>query len=432
MPVSQFGPFASRCIRLAGYGALSTILLLSACRTEKKDHDVAVATLGEALSPFDPQPIGDPIRGTPLISHVDVVDLDQDGLKDVIVCDCQNSTVSWIRQDGKGEYKESVLAANLPAPAHAECADLDGDGDLDIAVAVLGKLFPSNDKIGSVVILENDAGKFSSLHIVLEQTHRVSDVRAGDIDKDGDLDLLVTQFGYNEGQVVWMENSGGFNFQATVVQSLEGGIHGILEDINGDDNLDAVVLISQDHEKVFTFEGDGQGNFVESLIYQADTNEFGSSGIWVEDLDQDGQLDILFTNGDAFDYSPPHPWPWHGVQWLRNEGNGSFEYQRLTALGGAVCAAAVDFDGDGDVDIFAGSTFNDWESPDSASLILLTNQGDMSFTRHFIANTPTHIQSIAVADMDDDGQLDLVTGGMHVFEPYDRVQRIQLWRGISR
>ena len=32
-------------------------------------------------------------------------------------------------------------------------------------------------------------------------------------------------------------------------------------------------------------------------------------------------MDILYTNGDAFDYIPPGPRPWHGVQWLENKGN---------------------------------------------------------------------------------------------------------------
>jgi len=34
-------------------------------------------------------------------------------------------------------------------------------------------------------------------------------VRAGDLDGDGDLDLSVAQFGYDQGETHWMENLGG-------------------------------------------------------------------------------------------------------------------------------------------------------------------------------------------------------------------------------
>lgn len=407
------------------------MVLTAGASCSRAPIDKVVCSDGEAMNVFQPRPIGKPLSAAPLISHVQVVDLDGDSLLDVVVCDCRDNSVSWIRQEAPNQFSETVLAQNLVAPAHAHCADVDQDGDLDIAVAVLGKLFPTNDKIGALILLEHLPDHSFSPHTILSETARVSDVRSGDIDGDGDLDLAVTQFGYTDGKFGWLRNNGGWNFEYAPVQQLEGGIHGILEDMNGDGNLDAVVLISQDYERVYMFEGDGKGNFKENLIHQADTNEFGSSGIWIEDLDLDGSQDIIFTNGDAFDYSPPHPWPWHGVQWLKNTGNGKFDFQHLTDLGGASCAAVTDFDQDGDVDIFVGSTFNDWDDPTSASLIFLENNGDMTFVKRTVSNTPTHIQSIAVADINGDGKNDLISGCMHVFEPYDRVQRIQLWSNTS-
>ena len=82
--------------------------------------------------------------------------------------------------------------------------DLDRDGDLDMLVASLGVLFPSNAKIGAVVVLENDGrGRFTN-RVLASEIARVSDVRAGDLDGDGDLDLAVAQFGYNDGETRWM------------------------------------------------------------------------------------------------------------------------------------------------------------------------------------------------------------------------------------
>ncbi len=424
--------------RIAGLFLLAAGVATTSCSNSEKQTPADVgpaeqfqSVRGEPLRLFTTRPIGAAFSSPPKISHLQVVDLDQDGLLDLVVCDCENNLVSWIKQGAEGNFDEQTLQQDLPAPAHAQCVDFDLDGDLDILVAVLGVLFPNDDPIGSVVILENLGNEKFKARRVLEKVARVSDVRAADLDGDGDLDLAVTHFGYYSGEFRWMENLGDWQFKSTILQSLPGGIHGVVDDINGDGAPDISLLVSQEFERVYLFLGDGRGGFEEKLVYEANNPDFGSSGLWTEDLDQDGDRDILFTNGDAFDYSPPHPWPWHGVQWLENQGEAGFEYHRLAAFGGAVCAQAVDYDFDGDLDIFASSTFNEWENPESQSLIVLVNDGDMNFVEHDLANTPSHIQSIALADLNGDGILDLVSGGMHVSEPYDRVQRILLWEGLK-
>ncbi len=412
------------------------------------------AVAGMPVHPFYTRSIGAPFDQPPRISHVQWVDLDRDGALDVLVCDAHEDRVSWIRQTHSGRlppndradaqagsgrppdvrmsiaapaFQEVVLASDLVAPAHAEVVDLDGDGDPDILVAVLGKLYPTNDKIGALVVLENSGADQFTPRILQTQVARVSDVRAGDLDRDGDLDLVVTHFGYDDGLVEWLENRGGWQFVAHPLLELPGGIHGIPRDFDRDGDLDIAVLISQQHETIYVFEGDGTGNFSQHVVFRAGNPDFGSSGMWDCDLDGDGDLDLVYCNGDAFDYSPPRPWPWHGVQWLENTGGLRFEYHRLTDFGGAVGAVVVDFDADGDQDIFACSTFNDWSDPQSQSLIYLENRGDAQFTVHDVANSPTHIQTLDAADANADGKPDLVSGGMHVSEPYDRVERVLLW-----
>ena len=106
---------------------------------------------------------------------------------DIIVCDAKSNSVNWIRQFPAGVYTETVIADGLNAPAHVQVIDFDKDGDKDILVAVLGLIFPSNDKIGSVVILENDGKNHFIKHVVADKIARVSDVRAGDLDNDGDF-----------------------------------------------------------------------------------------------------------------------------------------------------------------------------------------------------------------------------------------------------
>ena len=383
--------------------------------------------VGAKIDFLNPMPVGQSFKEPPLISNVQAADLDGDGLMDIIVCDCKSNSVNWIRQFPAGVFTETVIADGLNAPAHVQVIDFDKDGDNDILVAVLGLLFPSNDKIGSVIILENDGKNHFIKHVVADKIARVSDVRAGDLDNDGDMDLAVAQFGYDDGETRWIENLGNWHFKSHILQNLSGPINVILDDIDKDGDLDIISLVSQEWEEIYCFINDGKGNFTSKLLYGSSNEDFGSSGIYICDLDKDGDDDILYTNGDAFDYIPPQGRPWHGVQWLENKGNLNFEFHRICNFIGAYNARPVDIDNDGDLDIFCVSAFNLWDKPESQSFIWLENDGKMNFTRHDIANSPTHLLTLESGDFNNDGLIDFVTGGMHAYPPYDRMGRITLW-----
>ena len=383
---------------------------------------------GEPVDFLTPEAIGNEFQTPPQISHLEAVDLDQDGLLDVAVCDCESNKVSWIRQHPVGTFQEYVCADDLVAPAHVHATDFDQDGDLDLAVAVLGLLFPCNDPVGSVVILENNGDMTFRKHVVVERIARVSDVRTGDLDGDGDLDLAAAQFGYDDGETRWIENLGGWEFANHILQEFSGPIHCEITDADGDGDQDIITLVSQEWEQIYLFEGNGKGNFQPHQIFGSDNEDFGSSGISLCDLDQDGDEDILYTNGDAFDYLPPVPRSWHGVQWLENVGNLEFRVTRIADFHGAVNARELDFDHDGDLDLVVVSAYNFWDDPASQSMILLENDGKMRFARRNVTNIPTHLQSLDQGDFDNDGEVDLVTGGLHVYEPYDRMDRVVLWR----
>ena len=382
---------------------------------------------GARIDFLDPMPVGQKFDKPPLISHIQAVDLDDDKLLDVIVCDCRGNFVSWIRQYPGDTYTETILARDLIAPAHVQAIDFDNDGDKDLMVAVLGMLFPNNDKIGSVVILENDGRCSFTKHVVVEKIARVSDVRAGDLDNDGDLDLAVAQFGYDDGETRWIENMGDWKFQSHPLQFLSGPINVEITDIDFDNDLDIISLVSQEWEEIYCFVNDGKGNFQPNLLYGNSNQDYGSSGISLCDLDQDGDQDILYTNGDAFDYIPPQGRPWHGIQWLENKGKLNFEFHRICDFTGTTNVRAADIDNDKDLDLFAVSAFNIWDRPESNSFIWLENTGNMQFMKHEISKNPTHLLTCEPGDFNDDGLIDVITGGMHTYPPFDRMGRITLW-----
>jgi hypothetical protein len=387
------------------------------------------ATAGNpAAALFTAQPIGEAARAEerPQIAHVAAVDLDRDGLVDVLVCDALRNLVSWIRQSPRGTFTEQRITG-VAAPAHVEAVDFDRDGDLDLLVAALGFLYPNNNRVGSVIVLENDGQQRFRSHYIADRVARVADARAADFDGDGDLDVSVAGFGYDDGETSWLQNQGDWRFEQRILQRLSGAINAVPTDVNGDSFPDIVALISQEWEEIWAFVNDGRGAFTPRMLWGSTNPDFGSSWLTMVDMDRDGDRDVLYANGDAFEYAPPNSRPWQGLQWLENRGDLRFELRRIADLQGAASPDAADVDGDGDLDVLVVTANNDWDNPQAPSLLWLENDGRMHFAMRGVASAPTHLLTLAIGDLDGDGRPDAVAGGMHISRPYDRIGRITAW-----
>ena len=380
------------------------------------------------LDRYTKESIGTPFEGKPWITHVITVDLDRDGRDDLLGCDDKLNGIVWLHQTAPGKFMESTLMAGLSSPVHVESADLDRDGDPDLLVACMGEVFPNNNKIGSVVILENDGRQNFTKHMVAEHITRVTDLRAGDFDGDGRLDLAVAQFGYDQGEVGWMRNLGNWRFEAHTLLNLSGAINVCVADMNGDRTLDIVAVISQQWEEIHLFANNGAGQFTDKILFGSTNEDFGSSGISLCDLNRDGRPDILYTNGDGFAYADPGKRPWHGLQWLENLGAGSFRFHRIGDLPGAYSPVGVDLDGTGAMDIVCTSGFNDWKNPGAVALVAFKNDGKMNFTMHVLARAPIQLITCAVGKFDGTDRPSLVTAGFYSYPPFDRMDRFTLWR----
>ncbi len=397
-------------------------------RSEPAAPASTALTLVDDTNRFAARQIGASFEGKPWISHVTIVDLDHDGRPDILACDDKSQAVVWLRQVSPGKFEETTLMADLPSPVHVEAVDIDGDGDLDLLVACMGEVFPNNDKIGSVVILENDGHQNFTKHVIIDHVARVTDVRAGDFDGDGKLDLAVAQFGYDQGEIRWMRNLGNWQFESHILLSLSGTINVCVADMNGDHTPDIVAVVSQQWEEIYLFENNGHGDFVSKKLFGSTNQDFGSSGISLCDLNRDGRPDILYTNGDGFAFADPGKRPWHGVQWLENLGQGFFRYHRIGNLPGAFSPVGVDLDGDGAMDVVAISSFNDWKDPKALSLVAFVNDGKMNFTPHVLAREPIQLMTCTAGDLDGSCRTSIIAGGFYAYPPFDRMARITVWQ----
>lgn len=310
--------------------------------------------------------------------------------------------------------------ARLTNPAVVHACDLDGNAATDLVVADLGSFTPADHALGRVVWLRDGLGSVSGEPVeLLRGVGRVADVQSADFDGDGDLDFVVAEFGARTtGRILLLTNtttdgSDVPRFEVTTIDERAGTIHVPVIDLNADGRPDFVALISQQHETVVAFLNDADGKFHQETIYDAQDPSYGSSGIQLVDLDQDGDQDVLYTNGDTFDSYAIKPY--HGVQWLENRGAFPFVHHHLTSLPGVHRALAADIDGDGDLDIVAAALLPDRLTQESSavkrdSLILLRQIAPKRFTRHSLEQNSSDHAAMSVQDFDGDGDPDIVVG----------------------
>ena len=362
-------------------------------------------------------PPGDRLPGT---SNVRLLDLfaDLDGPV-IVACDMISGWVSWADPRSADTRLQGI--ARLSNPDHAAAADLDQDGRMDLLVADLGAVMPSDKTEGAVVWLRQTADREFETHRLIENIGRVADVQAADFDADGDLDLVVAEFGWiTVGRILYLENQStgpnpaAMTFKPITLDSRTGSIHVPVVDLNEDGKPDFLALISQQHETVVAFLNRGAGEFEKRDIFVAPHPHWGMSGIEVVDLDQDGDIDVLLTNGDTMDDMIRFK-PYQGVAWLENQGQLRFTHHLIGPYYGAMRAEAGDVDGDGDLDVVASSWIPELRESERQAMKLpgvvwFEQTTKNSFVPHTLIDDSCDHPTIEVGDVNGDDRLDVITG----------------------
>jgi hypothetical protein len=378
----------------------------------------------------------------PEVVNVNLVRLTRGGKVQVLVCECDP-----LKNEGRvllfnphADPPAWKVLAKVPAPAHAEVVDLDGDGHMDILVACLGRFFPSDEKAGSVVWLRGRGDETFEPITLLRDVGRVADVQAADFRGTGQLDLVVAEFGWREvGSVLLLENHttdwSRPRFVPRVLDERHGAINVPVADLNGDGKPDFVALISQEHETMVAFINQGKGRFRKETIWTAPHPAYGSSGIQLVDLDGDGDLDVLYTNGDVLD-KPFVLKPYHGIHWLENRGRFPFTHHRLADMPGVMRAVAADVRGNGDLDVIAVSylpaeEFSRRDELDLDAVLWLEQTTRGTFVRRPLETRTCDHFTCAVGDLMGEGRPSLVVGNFWSTRNRPRRDAITIWSALK-
>jgi hypothetical protein len=398
--------------------------------------------MGTALSPVfveqtdDANPFGDVNFGAS--STLAFGDLDGDGDLDATVGEAdgavwyyQNAGTAlepiFVEQTGAANPFDGVDAGSRSTPA---LADIGGDGDLDVVLGNIGGTLQYYENTGTAVDPVFVAPSGGDAPFDGANVGGFSIPAFADLDGDGDLDALV---GNVEGTLAYFENTSNPSLpmvqeRANTANLFDGADVGdnskpVLVDLDGDGDLD--VVVGEYWGRLSYFKNTGTTQAPVYQLLEDDANPFDRVGVGYRsapalvDLDDDGDLDLVVGGGGYSDYE----WYFRSVvEYHENVGTAqapvfvkqSGEDNPFNDLNvsDTPSPALADLDGDGDLDLLLGDYsgyLNHFKNIGTAQSPVFVEPPD---EESVFDGVIVGIDSAPVfADLDNDGDLDAVVGG---------------------
>lgn len=287
-----------------------------------------------------------------------LADIDNDGDLDVFIATQHRRPDVFLRNLGAGRFaREQLGEATTTAGSNftASWADIDGDGDLDLTSGG-----PTLEMSAPLLIYRNDNGAFTRVTGIAAE-NGVSNAGAvlwADYDNDGDSDLFVTNSDIirrsNITPIPEIEtpqlyrNDGGWSFTRTAGQAFNEGVSGTAAATGDIDNDgDLDLYIGQFAGADSVYLNNGAGVFTRDARFPGHAHDEWTTAASFADFDLDGDLDLISVRYND------------GIRLYANDGAGAFQLVNDPALIGRVTyysgAATGDIDNDGDLDFVSGN-----------------------------------------------------------------------------
>ncbi|MDZ4755110.1 MAG: FG-GAP-like repeat-containing protein, partial [Phycisphaerae bacterium] len=193
--------------------------------------------------------------------------------------------ISILMNNGNATFAAPVAYAAGSTPSSVAVADLSGDGAPDLAVANGG----FNGSTASILI-NNGNGTFAA-GVAYAAGQGPEAVALGDLDDDGDVDLVVAnQFGDT---ISVLRNNGNGTFGPQTTYPTADPVSVAIGDIDDDGDLDIAVANDSGTDTVSVFLNNGNGTFPAGLPFGTGD---GAEWVAIGDLDNDGDADLAVAN----------------------------------------------------------------------------------------------------------------------------------------
>jgi hypothetical protein len=261
----------------------------------------------------------------------------------------------------------------------------------------IGNLQPNEDQNGRLFSLQPLS---NNMEMIADSLHRPAEIKEVELNGDGIPDIVIAEFGYITGQIRCID---GATKSQTVISTQPGARNVVIKDENNDGRMDLYVLFTQAWEGVTLFTNRGDYLFDQKKLVSFHP-AYGASYLAMDDMDGDGDLDMVVTNGDNADYSMV-PKDFHGVHLFSNE-NGAYHERFFYPVFGATKTIVNDFDKDGDADMAMIAFF----SPDQSgeNFLFFKQVSPFQFKVSTQGVPPASWLVMDAGDMDRDGDIDIM------------------------
>lgn len=297
-----------------------------------------------------------------------------------------SSTSVYVVDGGPGTFIDDNQNLGSEVTSSITLGNIDNDGDLDMVVANAG-----NTGTPNTVWVNNGLGKFNNIGDQKLGNSYSSDIALGD--GDGDLDIVFGNSKLDDGAKNKIyKNDGSGTFKDSGQSFRRSDTLGIsLGDIDNDGDIDLVEANYNASNKVYL--NDGTGNFYNS------SNNLGNSlskDVTLGDLDGDGNLDMIVTNSFTANIV------------YDNNGSGVFtdSGQKLGAADSRGVALG-DIDADGDIHMIVANVAIE---ANRVGTKIWKNNGNGAFVESGQFMGTTNARDAIFGDIDKDGDLDVIVG----------------------
>lgn len=244
-----------------------------------------------------------------------------------------------------------------------------------------------------------------SLAPLVNPTHAA----VADVDGNGVVDIIVSCRD-TTGKLAFLRGIGGGVFAAPEIIAVGAPTDWVeVHDLTGDGIPDLLAAVRSNHGRLALLPGLGGGQFGTSVMTLAQRNP---SKVVVRDLDGDGDLDAAVVN---YGSSTVEVWKWSATEHFQRSQIVATQ-PWATAIPYPFCIVAADFDGDSDIDLATAST-------GAAAVAIMRNNGAGFFAQGESWHVPTvgkefvAISNIVEADIDLDGDIDILSNGLLLNSP---------------